>query len=616
MNHLSTLPLLEALRPPPGWRTDQAILSAYSAEPAVLVALLLALAGRDDDSGDASRVALARTLTDLRGRVAFVLQRGRIAAPKSAPRVLALLDRFVREAPWDEGSSPSSPGRSWHAKLALVRLVARDDGTAPPQWRIWLGSRNFTRDTSWDIGLSLDTVLPGSPRGHILPGIDQVAARLSGQAGESSLWHPLVTELARTRWNVPRGLTVRKIGLMLPEDADRGLPPSPPRLRRLFAVAPFLDDRTVHRLGAWTDRARTLLSTVSELGKLDKLATSPLDGFDLLALPATAEENQAPPEEDAAPLDASLDSRGLHAKFLWAEHAGGATLWLGSPNLTQRAWNRNAEAFAEIGIRLRGGAQAALSLCEGIEAFRLMARPIRSEDLGDPIPEDDDQRALECAHRQVAARLCARQRHDETGATIVEALERAPHPEDPRISLTVGRLGGTLVPWPPDSKSLALPDTDASADADLISVRLSLKDRVLSWTQLAPFDPPLPASRDASILRDYIGARGVLSWIRDVLDDAMETDGGGPWDGEPRRRPNLPPGRGQTATDVPTVEQVLRAWLRDPGRLDAVDRILRTVVASPANADDDPESRKHLKAFSRSWNTLRAGLVVEAARDH
>ena len=40
MSHLATQPLLELLRPQPGWRTDRAILSAYSAEPAVLVAIL------------------------------------------------------------------------------------------------------------------------------------------------------------------------------------------------------------------------------------------------------------------------------------------------------------------------------------------------------------------------------------------------------------------------------------------------------------------------------------------------------------------------------------------------------------------------------------------------
>lgn len=612
MNHLPTLPLLEALRPPPGWQTDRAILSAYSAEPAVLVSLLFALAGRDDDSGGGSRVALARTLDELRGRVAFVLQRGRIAAPNAAPRVLALLDRFVREAPWDEGGAS---GRSWHAKLALVRLVASDDRTAPPQWRLWLGSRNFTRDTSWDIALSLETVAPGSSGGQTLDGIEQVATRLAEHADETAHWQPLISELAQIRWNVPRGLTLRRIALMLPDDTDRGFPPSPPKVRRLLAVAPFLDCETVRRLRSWTNQTRTLLSTVPELGRLINQQAGPLKGFELLTLPGTPEENEAPPDEDSAPLDALLDTRGLHAKLLWAEHAGGATLWLGSPNLTQRAWTRNAEAFAEVGVRLRGGAQAARALYEGLGTFRNMARPVDPEDLEDETPEDADREALETARRQVAARLCARQRHDPKGATIIEALERPPHPENPRISLIVGQLGGNMVRWARDAIAVALPKTDASADANLISLRVTLNDQSLSWTQLVPFDPPLPYTRDSAILRDYVGARGVLSWIRDVLDDTIDSDGGGPWDRNPPRRPRNRRPRASTATDVPTVEQVLRAWMRDPARLDSVDQILCTVATTRRDTEeDDAEARRHLEAFSRSWNTLRAGLIGETRR--
>ena len=614
MNHLTTLPLLEALRPPPGWRTDRAILSAYSAEPRVLVSLLFALAGRDDDSGSGSRVALARTLDELRGRVAVVLQRGRISAPNAAPRVLALLDRFVREAPWDEGGPADASGRSWHAKLALVRLVASDGGTAPPQWRFWLGSRNFTLDTSWDIALSLETVQPGSSGGQTLDGIEQVAARLAEHADETARWQSLVSELAQTRWNVPRGLTLRRVVLMLPGDTDRSLPPPPPKVRRLFAVAPFLDGGTVRRLRSWTDQTRTLLSTVPELGRLSTQRARPLKGFELLALPGTREENEAPPDEDSAPVDAALDSRGLHAKLLWAEHAGGATLWLGSPNLTQRAWTRNAEAFAEVGVRLRGGARAAKSIHEGLETFRNVARPVDPEDLEDETPEEDDHEALEAARCQVAARLCARQRHDATGTTIIEALERPPHPEDPCISLIVGRLGGTMVLWVRDAINVALPEIDSSADADLISLRISLNDQSVSWTQLAPFDPPLPPTRDAAILREYVGALGVLSWIRDVLDDTIDSDGGGPWDKKPPRRPRTPGPGAPTATEVPTVEQVLRAWIRDPARLDSVDRILRTVATSPATAEDDAEARSHLEAFARSWKTLRAGLSGETSR--
>ncbi|MDD9985477.1 MAG: hypothetical protein OXQ31_04310 [Spirochaetaceae bacterium] len=522
--------------------------------------------------------------------------------------MLALLDRFVRDVPWNEGDAEGAFGRSWHAKLALVRLVADDDSNVPAEWRFWLGSRNLTRDTSWDIGLSLETVPSGSSGGQSILGIEQAAARLSDHAGEASAWQPLIQELADIRWNVPRGLHVKRVVLMLPEDTDRGLPQCPRNVRLLLAVAPFLDGETVRRLGAWTDQTRTLRSTVTELGRLINQSGRPLDGFELLTLPGTPEENEAPPEEDAASLDASPDARGLHAKLLWAEHAGGATLWLGSPNLTTRAWGRNAEAFAEIGAQLRGGAKAAKSLYEGIKTFLQLARAVRREDLKDTMSEDSDQGALEVARRQVATRLCGHQRRGEGEVTIVQALDRPPHPNDPRISLIVGRIGGNMVPWPRDTISLAFPETDGSADTDLVSVRVMLRDQSLSWTQLVPFDPPLPMSRDTAILREYLGARGVLSWIRDVLDDAMETDGGGAWDDETERHlPGGPP-RGTFAFDMPTVEQVLRAWVRDPDRLANVDRILNAVAIDTSQAEDDAEARAHLEAFSRSWQILRTEL--------
>jgi len=609
MNHLSTQPFLEVLRPAPGWRTDRAILSTYSAEPTVLVAVLLALAGRDDDAGGGSRVALARALTDLRGRVSFLLQRGRISTPHKAPGVLVLLDRFIREVPWDEGDTPGGPGRSWHAKLALIRFVAQDDADMPPQWRLWLGSRNFTRDTSWDIGLSLETVPPGTSNGQALPGIERVAGRLSEQAGETVAWQPLTSELTESQWDVPRGLMARRVALMLPDDPDRSLPEPPTDVSQLLAVAPFLDSGTVRQLGSWTDQSRTLLSTIPEMGRLIGQSTRPLDGFELLTLPGASEDGKAPPEEDAASLDASLDTRGLHAKFIWAEHAGGATLWLGSPNLTTRAWRRNAEAFVEVGVQLRGSAQAAKVLYEGIEAFRQIARLVRPEDLEHAASEDSDQEALEIARRQVAARLCGRQRRNEGGKTVIECDDRAPHPDDPAISLAIGRLGGALILWPKDTIGLSLPDADLGADTDLVSLRVSLKDEALSWTQLVPFDPPHPAGRDTSLLREYLGARGVLSWIRDVLEDTIETDGGGAWDAETESRDQVQAQRGLIDVDLPTIEQVLRAWVRDPRRLDSVDRILSAVATSPFKTEDDAKARTHLDAFSRSWKILCAGLI-------
>ncbi len=601
MSHLETQPLLELLRPPAGWRTDRAILSAYSAEPAVLVAILLALVGRDDDQGGGAKVALAKAMTELRGRVHFVLQRGRLAAPRKATGVLALLDRFVREVPWNEVADGEA-GRSWHAKLALVRTVPYDNPQGPASWRLWLGSRNFTQDTSWDIALSLESVA-GRKGGQVLAGVDRLAARLAERAGEARDWRVMAAELAEARWDVPKGLTVQRVDLMMPGDKGRRMPEPPPRTKRVIAVAPFLDGQTVRRLGAWCNK-RELLSSVPELAKLNAQKSDPLTGFELLALPGSPEDSSAPPEDGAGTAEAAVEARGLHAKLLWTEQGGRATLWLGSPNLTKRAWQQNAEAYAEIGVDFRRDPPAATKLREGIEAFRELARPVRPEDLGPDAGEDSTEEALEKARGQVSARLSGYQRRCKE-ATIVETPDGPPHPDDPRIRLEVARLGNGLRLWPVGACSVEVPHEDGE-DTELLSLRVSLDGHRISWTQLVPFDPPLLVDRDTAVLGDYLGASGILDWISDELDDIADSDGGGEWDAEPASRTDSGGGAGERR-DVPTVEKVLRAWTREPRRLDVVDQILRGTRPT-GSGEDDAVARSHLAAFARSWKVLRAGL--------
>jgi hypothetical protein len=374
-------------------------------------------------------------------------------------------------------------------------------------------------------------------------------------------------------------------------------------MERLIAVAPFLDGQTVRRLSTWVDR-RELLSSAPELAQLNAQTSAPLDGFELLALPGAPEDGSATPEDGDATPEVALEARGLHAKVLWAEHGGRATLWLGSPNLTQRAWRRNAEAYAEIGVDFRRNSPAATTLRDGIEAFRELARPVLPEELGPAVGEDPVEEALEKARGQVAARLSGRQRSG-TNSTIVETLDGPPHPDDLSIELEVARLGEALRPWPVGASSIELPLQDR-AETELLSLQVSLEERRISWTQLVPFDPPLSADRDTTVLGDYLGARGILDWISDELDDAAGSDGGGAWDAEPA--PRAESGHGPAGQrDLPTVEKVLRAWTREPGRLDAVDRILRGTY-STGSGEDEAVARRHLAAFARSWKVLRAGL--------
>ena len=280
-----------------------------------------------------------------------------------------------------------------------------------------------------------------------------------------------------------------------------------------------------------------------------------------------------------------MNREGLHAKIIWAEHSGGATLWLGSPNLTARGWRQNAEALVVLDVERRER-ERAKDLYEGIEAFRGIACPVRPEELANVAPEDTVEEALETAHRQVAARLSGCQRRLVSGEIALEST-KPPHPDDGQITLEVARLGGAFVAWPRETSSLVFPRLENTPESDLLVLRVTLSDRNLVWTQIVPFDPPHPEQRDMSVLREYLGAKGFLLWIRNVLDDATEDAGLGAWDEESSDRTGNGYSIRTLNIDFPTLEQVLRAWLRNPDRLKTVDNILRTASSQPRAAEDD-----------------------------
>ena len=227
-------------------------------------------------------------------------------------------------------------------------------------------------------------------------------------------------------------------------------------------------------------------------------------------------------------------------------------------------------------------------------------------------PEDTVEEALETAHRQVAARLSGCQRRLVSGEIALE-LTKPPHPDDGQITLEVARLGGAFIVWPRETRPLV------PAILEYAGIRFAgfqgekLSDRNFVWTQIVPFDPPHPEQRDMSVLREYLGAKGFLLRTRNVLDDATEDAGLGAWDAESSDRT----GNGYSRTlniDFPTLEQVLRAWLRNPDRLKTVDGILRTASSQPRAADDDEVSVRHLDAFVRSWKILSANLMEGRGR--
>ena len=592
------LPYLEGLRPEPGWRTDFAVLTTYSADLVAVVATLLALAGLDDERGSGSKVDVANAIEALRDRTRILVQAGRITAPTKTPKILCILDRFIREVAMDETEG------SWHPKAGLIQMTA-EDGNAV-QWRLWVGSRNLTRDTSWDVGL----VLVGHPEsvGRLIPGVAELGRELVARADLKDVRHTSVyKQLQSVHWEMPTGCTVEDVQLLL--RSERALPEAPSGIRKLTVVSPFLDGTMVNHFGRWGDEhtRRVLVSTLPELGKLNAQASRPLAAYDdvlYLEAPSSEVDRFAPLDEepDVGSEDERPDARGLHAKLIYAEDQGGRSLWLGSANVTQRGWRGpNTEIVARLSVGADAGA--------GLDAFLDEIGRIADLESIKPPESDDLNERLEEAHRKIAARWRVVQRiRDER--PLLEATQ-LPHPDEPNAELWVGLLAQSLTRWPRGATSLQLPPVSLAETTELVHCEVRLEGKSIGWLQRTPLDPPPGASRDHRALARYLDPRTFLLWIRSILTSDALSDGGGDWDNEPPRHPPPPRSAGPEWW-APTLEDVLKAWSRDPGTVREVDRKVRRYLAimeqEPPEGQAE-EEREIFEQFRSIWDVLRSQLV-------
>lgn len=591
------LPILDALRPEPGWKTDHAVFGSYSADPVALLAILLSLAGRDNERGSGSAVDFAETIEALREKVVFLIQCGRLSIPYRSQSVLKVLDSFVTEMHCDEAVE------SWHPKVALVRQSKVTEETKSPEicWRFWMGSRNFTRDQSWDAGFLLVGTV--EEKGKSVSGLIETAQALWARAelprSDVRNW---ANELKRVRWGHPPGCKVEEIRFLAPETPGRGLPDAPRRIDDLLVVSPFLDGNTIKELGNWpcVENRRILLSTYRALSAIAVQKGDPLQFFrkgQILYMDDYDEsEILADPGVEEASEESADDSHvGLHAKLILARHRGQNTLWLGSPNATKRAWEKNYEIAARLSLKDEL-AKELMEFVKGGTEFKESG--IKFE------PISKDEKEIEDAYRQVAARWNVKQRDWQLYATT------PPHPDDSRIKLEVGILGGDLVLWPRGITVLKLRQCNPPIETELIQIKISRGKFERRWLQKAPLDPPPGLDRDRRALATLFTPSAFLKWLRSLLDDQLPS-GDGQWDDEPdRKKPCGNATRGLPDNGLPTLENILKAWSRNPEALKVVDSRLNAYMEFiRTNAPAEKKEMAHLKEFETVWKTLRAELL-------
>ena len=605
--HLPSLPLLSHLAPPDGWQLDRALCASYSAHPSVLCAMLLAMINRSKDNAKGSRVALARAMRALRGRVHFLLQEGRIAAPQSLEALPGLLDRFVVPMCYDEAGQT---GRSWHPKVCLLRYRPVDTGLLkreePPfLWRLWLGSRNFTKDDSWDLALFLTSA---GRKGSNVPGVRQVGERLAEAAGLHAAWASSLSELDAVTWDVPPGIRIKEIGLQVERDDARRLPILPAFPDSLIATAPFLDVTTLKGLADSTGAAhRALISTRPSLESVASTNRAVLEKYpQLYALSPVNEDALDIDEADFGEHDRAPEARGLHAKFIWAQYKDRNILYLGSPNLTQRGWRSNAEIYAHV--ETSRNAIAAVALAEGLSAFKQRCQRIELHLLNEAPRTTIEENALDELRKGLAAHLQLRQQREANGEVVV----RTPIPPKLKFDacLRIGRIGGPRTLWPSGASDVRLPTAKLENESELLHLDLTCKGQSAHWLQSAAFDGGLPEERDDAMAASYLGFSGLLDLFADELEPHGLPDiDRHQWDHNPTQKERQ---REKSRLLGFSVESVMTAWQRagksGPEVVQRASKVLELASAHVAATASDHAALRQLQSLLLSWDAVRIAL--------
>lgn len=601
--HLDMVSLLEFVAPDEGWQLSRALCASYSAQASVLAAMLMAMVGQARPDGKGTDVALARALHQLRGRAHFLIQHGRLTARRRS--VLAILDRFVQHVGYDERGHE---GCSWHPKVCLLKYEQRGahDHDAPKvQWKFWLGSRNFTSDNSWDICLALRSEEDPS-RGQLIEGIGELAQGLASQAGQKKSWKGDVQQLPKVRWSVPDGLRIPLVKLLLPSQTGRGLPDPDFKPSKLLAVAPFVDATTLKQLTHATPScARHLVSTTDSLVDAANASKAWFSDYKCQSLGSPYEEVRNDDPAPERPSDAEPEPKGLHAKLIWAQDSKRGVLHLGSPNLTTRGWNKNAEAFARIEIDALTRTGAASDLVDGLERFLSLCTYVDEQVLGEGTTKDTIAETLEAHRKALTATLALVQTMGDDGHVTVTSDSHISVPSG--MDFGVGRIGEVPTDWMPGATSVQLPVAPLEENSELLQLRLRLEGREVSWLLSARFSPELSVhERDLPLLRSYLGLQGLLDWLGETLSPGGTTGEGRDWDQEPKHKP---PKREVVMPDHLSVEAVLSAWVRENKTLQEMSWVVAMAQQLVQTSTDLPEEMaQRLKAFLASWKTIEGTL--------
>lgn len=592
-----------ALTPPPGWRFDCAVALTYSLNLDMLLAvplhLLLHAGDRPDSELLADPVALLYGLRQTTDRITIYHQRGGIHPPRRSNVLYSMLEDSLHAA------APSSGG-IFHPKVWVLRFVPADDGHevggAGRLIRLAVMSRNLTGDHSWDVSV----MAQGGPRGDAGPENTELATLLRAlpvmsptlPKDRADQIDSLAGDVERTVWELPSHVDEFRLHAIGPGLKEW----RPPRSRKLLVMSPFCTPNALFEMARRSDSPPTLVSRSEELARIHLQAPAALERF-----------------ERCLVLSELLDD-SLHAKVYLCEVAGRTRLFVGSINATHHG-SGGMEVMAELVGRSEalGTAETLLGddgLGALLEDFVPPSGPGPDPDL------DRNKRIIEdaCGAVAVADLRLICYRGDGDGGDRWHLRLRSESLVDLSSDLEVGVWPITLprkraVDGRPllNGGNIDFAPMDIAQVTRFVAFRIGLREKDPEaapevFVLCVPVDGLPVRERNDEIARRMVrNQRGFLRYILFLLG-AFDpyTTMGVPQDSSGTINGGSGTGAGGSGFgSLPLLEEMTRAYCRDPARLDTVRRLIQHLRDSNLARDADdivPDE------FMQLWDTFEAAL--------
>jgi hypothetical protein len=478
-------------------------------------------------------------------------------------------------------------GGVFHPKIWVLRFE-RSDAPDDVVLRLLVLSRNLTNDRSWDLSLSLDgkpgkrTVAQNRPLADLVAVLPDLAPIQPGARIRQNC-KALADELRQTTWTeLPgafEGLAFHTLGL-------KGQSWSPKASKRLAVISPFVTASALHALAASTQEAVVLVSRPDELARASKASLARFG-----ALKVLHDGTETDDAEDAIAGDRL--TRGLHAKAYIVEDGWDTTLYMGSANATNASLvaGTNVEILAELtGKRSRVGGIDTFLGVDGLGEYLTDFEP--PEEVPPLSIEEQAEKIIDAARADLmlaGIRLsCSPADKDAWDLRIfakrniklkqIESIHIWP------ISLPKERAidGFPLA----TTAEAMIPRCATASITGFVAFELTtaLCSHAVCFVLNLPVDN-MPEGRDAAVLRTIVANReGFLRYLLLLLQDMdnlpsvgdLLSATGGKWNA------------GDSLDGLPLLEELTRAFSRNPGRLDSVRNLVKQLNETSEGHDIIP----------------------------